>query len=265
MAHGIVLRPAPMALVTSSSTAQGYRAANVNHDVTGRVWRSEADGENQSLTIDLGQDTAVDTITLHGLRGAQPDWQLTVEMATEAQGKFTGDYYADAAQTLLAGSAMPVSDLGRGLWLAPDEAPAQVRYIRLVFSVLSDAAIEVSRICAGAKIQLAENFTYGAALGIRPLGSMDFNIRGVPLIRSGAKLRGVGLTCEGATRDEVETLIMPFLEQVGNDTGVALIIDPAANEQRQNRMFFGFLTGDLGTVWPGFNRFVWNVNLVAVD
>lgn len=264
MANGILLEPLEMTTITSSTTAVGYRASNVGIDRAGLAWRSRAGSATQTLTIDLGKDVAVDTVTLHGLKNAQAAWQLTVEMATDAQGPFDGSFYSDSAQDLLAGSSMPVGH-GRGIWLAPAAAPALARYVRLTFSALADEAVEVSRICVGSRIQLGQNFSYGAALGIRPLGSMDFSIRGVPIVRQGKKLRGIGLTCEGATRNEVETAIMPFLERVGNDNGVALVVDPAADEQRQKRIYFGFLTGDLGTVWPGFNRFVWNVNLVAID
>lgn len=265
MANGLILKPETFALVTSSSTAMGYKASNVGVDNMGNVWRSDTGSATQSLTIDLGADTALDTITIHGLTGAQASWQWTVELATEAQGKFTGSYWSDSAADLLAGATMPVHGRGRGIWQAPGGAPSSARYVRLAFSVLANAAIEVGRVCVGSKIQLGQNFSYGAAMGIRSLGSAGFSSRGVFLRRAGAKLRGIGLTCEGATRSEVEGKIMPLLEQVGTETPIALVVDPDADAQRQNRIYFGPLQGDLGTVWAGYERFTWQVNVVALD
>lgn len=265
MAHGLVIRPLPFAAVSAGSTATGFDASNVGNDLPGLAWKSEEGGNTRNLVIDLGEDVPFDTITLHGMTGALPDWLLIVELATEAEGEFTGTYWTGAANSLLAGSEMPVNDKGRGLWLAPAGAPSSARYVRLVFSALSNAAITVGRVCIGSAIQLGQNFSYGAALGVRPLGSVNFSNRGVPIVRTGAKLRGIGLTCEAATRSEAESLIMPLIERVGNDTGIALVVDPDPDPQRQNRMYFGFLTGDLGAVWAGYERFVWNVNLVAVD
>lgn len=263
MSNGFVLEPATFSDVTASGTATGYSPANVGLDNPGKVWKSDG-GATENIVFDLGADTAFDTITMHGLRDATIDWQVTVEIATAAQGNFTGAYWSDSAQDLLAGSELDTNSMGRGIWQAPIGAPSAGRYVRLAFSAL-DAAIEIARVCIGAKLQLAQNFSYGAAFGIRPTGTLDINSRGVPIVREGVNLRGVGLTCEAATRSEVEGLVMPLLQRIGNTKGVAVVIDPDADTYRQGRIYFGFLTGDLGTVWPGYNRFVWAVNLVAVD
>lgn len=265
MANGFVIEPAAFSGVTSSSTAAGYRASYVGNDRMGLVWKSGVGASSQYLVIDLGADTTFDAITLHGLRGAVAAWQLTVEIATAAQGpSFAGSQWTDSAQDLLAGSSSPVGN-GRGLWLAPAGAPSAGRYIKLTFSALSNAAVEVGRICIGAKIQLGRNFSYGGALGVRPFGSANFSDKGVPLVRSSVNLRGIGLTCEAATRAEVEGSIMPMLERVGADKAIALVVDPDADAERQNRIYFGYMTGNLGSIWRGYDRFVWSVNLVAVD
>lgn len=265
MANGFLLKPLDLALVTCSTAATGYKASNVNDDRMGLVWRSLASGGTQSLVIDLGANTAVDTITLHGLTDALPAWQWAVELATSAQGKFTGAYWSGTAADLLAGATMPQNGRGRALWEAPDDAPASARYVRIAFSALADAAIEVARVCIGQRITLGRNFTYGAALGIRPLGSTAFSARGVLLRRRGARLRGVGVAVDAATRSEAETLIMPLLEQVGNDETVCLCMESTADDELQNRIWLGFLQGDLGSIYAGHDRFTASFNVLAVD
>jgi len=263
--NGFLLRPEAIARATCSTAAESYRASNVGDDRMGLVWQSEATGSTQWLVLDLGEDLPVNTITLHGLTGAQDTWQWAVELATDAQGAFTGSYWAGSAEDLLAGAAMPVSGRGRAVWLAPDDAPASVRYVRLAFSALSDAAVEIGRVCIGQRITLGRNFTYGAVKSIRPLGSVGFSTRGVLLRRRGAKLRGVGVSCDAVTRAEVEASVMPLYERVGNDEAVVLCLDPDADDQLQNRIWLGFLQGDLGSVFQGFNRFTCQFNVLAID
>lgn len=264
MGIGFIVRPLAMT-VTASNTAAGYSAANVALDSPGSVWKSATGSNTRNLVIDLGADTPLDTITLHGLTGAQSGWQWGVDLATSAQGSFGGSYWSGTTETLLAGSIMPVNGKGRALWLAPGAAPTSARYVRLAFSGLSSAAIEVARVVIGARIQIGGGFAYGAALGIRPLGTLDFSTRGVILRRRGTNLRGIGVTVEAATREQVEAQIMPMFERAGNTEGVVIVVDPEANAQRQNRIYFGFLTGDIGSIWAGYNRFTSSFNLVAVD
>lgn len=261
MATGFIMRPLPLPTVTASSTALGYSVANVNDDRIGKAWRS-ATGSSATLTIDLGADTTFDTIALFGLLGAQDDWLWSVDLATAAQGGFSGSFWAGDDVPLLAGSVMPVSGLGKALWLAPDDAPAQARYVRITFSGLSSEAVQVSRVCLGERFTPEINFSYGAALGIRPLGNSELSSRGALIRRVGPKKRGVGVSLAAATLAEAEGVILPLLERVGNDSNVVLVTDPEAHAQRQNRMYYGFLTGDLGAIYAGFNRFTTSFNVI---
>lgn len=267
MSNGLFFRPVSIVATTASSTATGYDADNVGLDRMGLVWRSNTGSATQSIILDLGSDVTFDTITLHGMNAPDDTWQLTVEIETNAQGgTFSGSQWTDSAQDLIAGATMPVSGKARGLWQAPGGAPSAGRYIKLTFSVLASAAIEVARICVGAKIQLTRNYRLGAALAIRSLGKLDFSARGVLLRRQGVKLRGAGIGYDAATQTEVEGAIMPLLENVGNDTPVVLILDPDADAERQRRIYYGFLTGDLGAIYAKVGGlYTTQINLVAID
>lgn len=265
MANGFIMRPLDIEASYCSTAATGYRASFAADDRMGLVWRSTTGSATQWLVFDLGADTPLDTITIHGLTDALDTWQWAVELATEAQGRFTGSYWAGSATDLLAGAEMPVSGRGRGIWTAPDGAPASARYVRLAFSALGTSAIEVGRVCIGSRITLGRNFTYGAVQSVRPLGSVGFSVRGNLLRRRGAKLRGVGVSCDAVTRAEAEASVLPLLEQVGNDEPVVLCLDPTADDQRQNRIWFGFLQGDLGAVFARVDGFTCQFNVLAVD
>ena len=265
MSNAILLEPLAFSAISASNTASGYSASNVALDFIGLVWRSDSGATARSLTIDLGADTALDTIVLLGLAGAASGWTWSIDLATAAQGAFSGDFWTGSAETLLAGTAMPVSGLGKALWQAPGGAPAAARYVRINFPSHGSTAVEVSRVIIAPKIQLDRNFKYGAAKGVRPLGSLDFSIRGVPLRRFGKKLRGLGISFGAVHRDEVEQEIQPLLERVGNDTAITIVEDPAAHAQRQNRIYHGWLHGNLGTIWARPGGFQADFNLVAID
>lgn len=267
MSNAIGFKPLAIAAATASATAAGFDPAYVGNDYMGVQWKSPTGAASRSLVIDLGGDTAFDTIALFGLTGAQPGWTLQVEAATAAQGSgFPGGSWVGTAAGLLAGTAMPTSGRGKSLWLAPSASPPPAsRYIRLTFAALSNAAVAVSRVAIGKQFQFARNFEFGAAFGVRDLGSFEFSARGVPLRRRAEKLRSVGISFGNVYRDEVEAIVHPLLEQVGNTEPIVLVTDPDAHAQRQNRMWFGPLVGDLGTVWPRASGFEWRANLVGLD
>lgn len=269
MANALMLTPLPWQAIAASSTAANYAAANLAVDRMGIVWRSASGSATQSLTIDLGADTAVDTIVLIGLGAgdAAPSnaWQWSIDLATAAQGAFGGAFWAGAAETLLAGSALPESGRGKALWQAPAGAPAAARHVRINFSALGTAAVQAARLCIGARIQLERNFSYGAALGVRALGTVDWNARGVLRRRRGAKLRGLGISFAHVKRDELEGQLQRLFERIGNDSPLAVVSDPAAHAERQSRMYFGFLSGNLGSVMARPGGFRADINLVAMD
>lgn len=267
MSNAIIIPPLAMPAVTASATAAGHDPMYVGNDFLGVVWKSPTGASSRSLVIDLGADTAFDSIALFGLTGAQAGWTLQVEAATAAQGSgFPGGSWVGSAVTLIAGSVMPTSGRGKALWLAPAVSPPPAsRYIRLTFAALSSAAVTVGRVVIGQRIQLHRNFQFGAAFGVRDLGSFDFSARGVPLRRRGEKLRSVGLTFPHVHRDEIEDHAAPLLERIGNTEVIALVTDPDAHEQRQNRMYLGPMVGDLGYVWSRANGFESRANVVGLD
>lgn len=265
MENALILDPHAIETVTASATAPGYAANNLAIDLIGVAWRSPAGAATRSLTIDLGGNQPVDTILLLGLYGALPGWNWSIDLATQAQGAFTGSYWSGAAETLLAGSVMPESGLGRALWRAPAGAPATARYIRINFSALASAAIEVSRVVPARTIQLERNYSFGAARGIRSFGKVDWSDRGVPLPRPGIKKRGLGVSFRTIHEDEMEGLIAPLQERVGNDRAIGIVTDPTPHEQRQNRIWYGWLTAELGAVHRRAGAFQADFNLVALD
>lgn len=263
MSNSIVVKPLPFASVTASSTAAGYDPAYVGNDYLGVVWKSATGAATRTITVDMGADVLIDAAVLLGCTGADANWTLKVEAATAAQGSgFPVGSWAGATLPFLAGSVMPLSGRGRALWLAPASPPPASRYWRFTIGGLGSGAATIGRLVLGRKIQLARNVVYGAAFGVRDLGGLDFSRRGVLMRQRGQKLRTINVTYPAATRAEVESYVHPLLEEIGNSDPLAFILDPDPDDQRQNRLWFGVLLGDNGTVWANPTGFEWRANIV---
>lgn len=266
MSNAVIVRPLPFAAVTASSSAAGSLPAYVGNDHAGVVWRSGTGQASQSIVVDMGADTLIDAALLVGCTGATAAWTLTIEAATAAQGNgFPGGSWSSGSMPFLAGSEMPVSGRGRALWLAAGSPPPAARYWRFTIGGLAGGAATIARLILGRKIQLARNFQFGAALGVRDTGAVNISARGVLGRRRGVRLRSIAVSFGHAHKSEVESAINPLLERIGNTETLAIITDPDAHAQRQNRIWFGTLVGDLGVIWSRPDGFEWRVSLLGLN
>lgn len=261
MGNAWIIPPLPIAAATSDSTGMG-EPVYVGNDYAGVVWRSAA--ANCELRLDLGSDQALDTLMLFGIVGPRAAATMRARLATAAQGNFNGAHWAGNPQPLYAGEVMPTLGGGVAIWSAPAGAPAVARYVAITFASATAEPVQVGRAVVGKRIQLERNFGFGSAHGVRDLGTADFSARGVLLRRRGKKLRTLGLTFANIRKDEVEGVTGPLLERLGNTETVALVTDPGADAQRQNRSYFGLLVGDLGQVRRNAVAFEAKINLVSV-
>lgn len=261
MANALLVQPYAISSATANATTSGYSASNMLNDYMGLTWQGIAAAFD--LTFDLGSDKSVDSVVLLGISGVTTTATWSVYIATAAQGpSFAAFTTVISGQQFLAGSALTAGGLAKALGTF---SATTGRYIRV--NVLTPASVTfgVARAVIGDGVTLATNFLFGAGFGVRPLGSVDFSARGVLLRRSGAKLRTLAISFPAATRSEVETSIQPMLELVGNDSPLCIVTDPDADAQRINRIYFGFLTGSLGTVWARLGGFTADFNMVCVD
>lgn len=272
MSNALLFRPRSWASIVASSTAAGFSPSNLFHLPSlrmGRVWRSAPAAGTEALVIDLGADQPVDVAALFGIgNGNAPPgagWEYQVNLATAAQGAFTGAFWSTGWLPFLSGAVLPVSLRGKQLWLAPAGAPPASRHVRFQFRNLGGASLQIALASVGSRFQPARNYSYGAAFGVRDLGQLDYSPRGQVLRRPGAKLRGMGLTFTGLRREEVEEKLQRLFEEVGTTDPVVLVSDPDPHPQIMNRMGIGYLTGNLGSVHrvPGFYQA--EINFVAVD
>jgi hypothetical protein len=261
MANAWLLKPHPITSATASSVSIGA-ASNVALDYAGVVWASGS-GTSHALLIDLGADRALDTVMLFGVV-APAGTTFIAQGATSAQGSgfASGGYPDTPSASIFAGSIRLTG--GTGVTLATPTGWPPVRYVRFVFTLPTAGVVQASRAVIGSRILLERNFSFGAAFGVRDLGSFDFSRRGVPLRTRGAKLRTLGLSFSSIRKDEVEASTKPLLEQVGNTEMIALITDPAVDAQRENRCYFGPLVGDLSHTWRNAAAFEAKVNIVSI-
>lgn len=268
MSHAIVMRPLPMTIMSGTNTVAGSDPAYVGNDHMGVVWRARsAASASQSLILDLGADVAADALALIGLTGAGAGWTLQVSAASAAQGPFGGARHDWPAVPLLAGALATRSGRGRAWWQAPAGGPAAARYWRITITTPApDMTITVARVVIGQQIQPERNFQFGAAFGVRDTGAIDWSPRGVLLRRRGVKLRSIGLSFAALHQDEVKAHIHPLVERLGVTGPVLLVTDPDPDEDRQNRIYFGPMVGDIGTVWARANAgWQWQANVVDLE
>lgn len=263
MANAILLRPLPVTTFGPSSTAVGDVSYLAN-DYAGVVWQSAVEASPQFI-IDLGADTAIDTLFLFGVQLAPAAATLQVFASTAAAGAgFSPPTWSGAPVGLYAGSVLPISGRGVALWTAPAGFPPAVRYLLLRFAAAGNMAVQVSRVAIGAKVQLSRNFSYGASFGVKDLGSVDFSRRGVLLRTRGAKLRTAQITFSSVRKDEAEAAMKPLFEYLGNTEMFALVTDPSADAQRQNRCYFGPLVGDIALKWNSAGAWEAALNQLSV-
>lgn len=261
--NALMLRPLPIASATSSALTIGA-AGYIANDYAGIVAGGTA-GQALVLTVDMGADVAVDTIMMFGIEGAidgTQQWQI----ATAAQGAFTGAYWTGAAEPLFAGTNKLVNGRGVSLWQAPAALPppASARYFRVTIAPSTGVVVKVARMVVGKRLTLERNFAFGGNQGVRDFGSLDFSDRANLLRRRGPKLRTIGLSFPNAYKDEVEAAIAPLVEYLGNTDCVALCTDPAEHAMRQRRCYFGPLLGDLSMTWRNATGWEWRANLVSL-
>lgn len=263
MAKALILPPLAIAGAAASSTATGYSAAYVANDYAGVVWQSNGDA-SPWLRIDLGADVSVDTVALFGLVGISAGSTLRIDAATAAQGSgFGAGAFVNVVAPgtiVLAGTAAMTG--GRGIGLFPF-APVTCRYLLITFSSVA-TSIQVARAVVGRRFTPERNFAYGGGPGVRDLGSLDFNRRGVLNRVRGARMRTVQLTFSNLRRDEVEASVRPLLEALGSTEMLGLFTDPAPDTQRMNRAYFGPLVGDLSIIQRNALAFEAKVNVVSI-
>ncbi|MCW2366595.1 hypothetical protein M2341_002042 [Sphingobium sp. B7D2B] len=268
MSNAMIMRPLPVAVLSGTNSLPGYQPSNIANDWLGMVWKGQAAGTaSQSFIVDLREDLPADTIALLGLSGAASSWLLQVSAATDAQGAFTGASHAWPAVPLLAGSVMFPSGRGRSYWEKPATGPSAARYWRVTITTpANNTPVTVARVVIGQRLQPERNFSFGAAFGIRDHGKAEWSTRAVLLRRRGLKLRSTGLSFASLYRDEIENLVDPILAAVGATDPILLVTDPDPHAQRQNRIYFGPLIGDIGTIWARANAgFQWQANVVDLE
>lgn len=257
MANAWLLRPLPVTgAVTTAGTPQLGAGAYAFNDYAGVVCQLACDaGGAASIRFDLGSVQPIDALMVFGVELLPAGATVALSKAGSADGAYTqiaaGGAYA-GTERLTSGAGVSVLDV----------PPTSARYLQVTFA--GGAAVRLSRIVVGKRIQPERNYGFGAGFGVRDLGSLDFSPRGVLARRRGRKLRTASLTFSNLHRDEAEAQTGPLLELVGNTEPVALLTDPEAHALRERRAYFGPLVGDLSHVIRRADAYEAKCNLVSL-
>jgi hypothetical protein len=261
MANAIIIEPLNITSIAAEGSAAGTTPGNLNNDWIGVVHRGTATTTGAGITFDLGASPqALDTLAL--LSCASVPTALNIQAGPTF---LSTSLYNVTGVPFAAGAVSPVS--GRVNMLHMIASPVTARHWGMFLGALPGGApFEAGRLVAGRRIDPAYNFSFGAAFGVRDLGGGDFSRQGVWLPTPGVRQRTIGLSFARTTRAEIEDLIGPLLERIGNGRFILVVSDTAASAQLQRRMFFGRLEGNLEMIWsrPGLDGFEWRANLVSV-
>lgn len=261
MANAFLLRPLAVASVTTFGTLIRGAVEYVTYDLAGLTCRLACDaGTEAVLRIDLGADQVIDTVMAFGVSSAPAGGLVNVFTATTAA---PNAFTLQLTDSPLAGTVARADALGVTLGLLP--APVSARYVQLSYIAPGPGAfVEISRIVIGRRFQPAIGFEYGGQFGVRDLGALDVNARGVLLRHRGKKLRTVSLNFPSLTKQEAEGTAQKLLEQVGNTECIALCTDPTPDPERQSRCYFGPLVGDLTRTWASARGHEVRVSLLGL-
>lgn len=256
MANAIIIEPLAMPAIFGDALSP-TTAANLGNDWIGVIYRSRTNSALNRIQIDMSVATSIDTVAILNSNGAAPYAQIR---GASSQAGLDAppfiEYFA-----MQAGAVVPVQRRVHGLYQL--STPANYRWFEYTTTDAIDN-FEAGRLVLGNKIQFASNFNFGASFGLRDLGVGEFSQQGVWLPKTGARLRTIGLSFSRTTKQEVEKELTPLLERVGNSKFILVVVDPSPNDQRQRRMYFGPLTGNLEAIWNTSNGFEWRANLVSV-
>jgi hypothetical protein len=255
MGKAIIIEPLAGTITAPNGATAPTAASDLGNDWIGVQWTSTIASGSDAVDMDFGVATTFDTVAILSANFAAATWFLA---AGATQGAST---YDSGPNTFQAGFVVPTSV--RTNALIRTGSPVTFRWLRVWLTDLT-SFFQAGRLVVGKAIAPAYNFSFGAAFGVRDLGGGDFSPQGVWLPRPGAKLRTIGLSFTRATKQEIEELISPLLERVGNGKFVLVITDPDVADQRQRRMYYGPLTGDLSMVWATAAGFEWRANLTSV-
>jgi hypothetical protein len=259
MANAILVEPIPFNDTTAEGSAAGTSPRNLENDWIGVVHRGTAVGAFGNVIVDLGAPQSVDTIAFLSSNGA---CDVLTHKAASSFGGLGTPGYSSGLETFPAGATLPTSGRMHSLWMIP--SVQNYRWWQFELSIPGGTPFEAGRLVMGQKIQLARNFSFGAAFGVRDGGGGDFNANGVWLPKPGAKLRTLGISFPRVTPDESETILRPLAERIGNGKFVLLVTNPDPNTNRQSRMYFGPLVGNIEALWQTAAGFEHRLNLVSV-
>lgn len=260
MSNALIVKPLALGTVTAEGSGAGTLPAYLGNDFVGVVHRG-TNGAAGWVQLDLASAQSLDFAAFLSTNLA-PGATQRVRAATTAAG-LTGvpGYDSGVINPAIAGSSIPTSGRSNSWWR---DAAQSFRYWRFDLASLGGAAFEAGRLVVGQSIQLDRNFSFGAVRGVRDTSKLEWSALGVMLRRRGRKLRTLSISFENAYRDEVEQKILPLLEVAGASEPLLIVLDPDAHAERQNRMYFGPIVGDLGVIQRTASGYRWQAELVSL-
>lgn len=203
----------------------------------------QANGDSANLTLDLGVDTAFDTVALLGMTGSAQQ-TARLRTSTSSGGPTSGDLLDSGA--LGFGSAY--FDYRYGMFVYPLPAPVSGRYVHFDLEDSGAARIRAGRLVVGTRTAVDYNFTAGSSLGWNDLSGSARSKGGQTHIWERRSFRKGILTFDYVSNAQRWGLIETLGRDKGNHGDVLALIDPGASNRPQQTIW-GRLTDASPIAW----------------
>lgn len=208
--------------ITASSAEAEMPASRLQNEHVGKRWRSTSEPAN--FTLDLGGNTALDTIALLGMTVGSAT-TVRVRVSTSSGGSTAGDLH-DA--TYSAANAQFNPDYG--MLVVPLATPVSGRYVRIDITDTPASYVEAGRLFVGLREAFTYNFAPGAGIRWEDRSRKTESAGGQTLIFADNKFRVAELNFEWVTETQRWGLVEQIDRLNGQSVDVLLCLDTEADD-----------------------------------
>jgi hypothetical protein len=259
MSNGFLLRSYSFTTADFSTPAAGTSGAFVANDFMGMVMRSASAANPAAVRLDLGFARAIDTVAVLECFARTSSGGVSITIGNDST---FATFVESVDATPPGGEYLAASFLRHAVGYFTTATPC--RYV--LVQVNGDGVFlpQFARALVGTRLQPARNFSFGVARGARDLGEVEFSPRGAMLRRRGRKLRTLGLSWGFLTQVEAEGFSIPLFEGAGETEFILACLNPDADVERNRRLYYGPLEGNLSLTWRAHDLWEKRLQMVSV-
>lgn len=226
---------------SAEATGMGITQLIASPHIFDDLWQANADSAN--FTLDLGEDTDLDTVTLLGMTGSDQE-TARLRVSSDAGGPTSGDLLDTGA--LGFGSAN--FDYRYGMFVYPLTALVSARYVRFDLEDSGAGRVQAGRLVVGVREAFDYNFTPGSGFGWGDLSGSARAKGGQVLDWERRRFRTCALNFDFISNEQRWDMVEALGREKGNHGDALALLDPAASNLPQ-RTIWGRMTDASPIAW----------------